>query len=121
MQFLVSLVAVCELHSEHLLNSELGNPQTVFVSNCCKGIAGNILYISKQKVLCILLISYVISGVGNFQQASNYLSQAQWIVLRTPDCSGAFQHRLHRSLGLLCAADGNFDQALYHLANDVSQ
>ncbi|XP_019477945.1 zinc finger MYND domain-containing protein 12 [Meleagris gallopavo] len=62
---------------------------------------------------------FLIDGVGNLQQASNYLSQAQWIVLRTPDCSGAFQHRLHRSLGLLCAAGGNFDQALYHLANDI--
>uniref|UniRef100_A0A803YFK4 Zinc finger MYND-type containing 12 n=1 Tax=Meleagris gallopavo TaxID=9103 RepID=A0A803YFK4_MELGA len=71
----------------------------------------------KCSASCLFL--YVISGVGNLQQASNYLSQAQWIVLRTPDCSGAFQHRLHRSLGLLCAAGGNFDQALYHLANDI--
>eukprot|EP00076_Gallus_gallus_P028859 XP_015152715.1 zinc finger MYND domain-containing protein 12 isoform X1 [Gallus gallus] len=62
---------------------------------------------------------FLIDGVGNLQQASNYLSQAQWIVLRSPDCSSAFQHRLHRSFGLLYAADGNFDQALYHLANDI--
>uniref|UniRef100_A0A8C3KY93 Zinc finger MYND-type containing 12 n=1 Tax=Chrysolophus pictus TaxID=9089 RepID=A0A8C3KY93_CHRPC len=74
---------------------------------------------SVQLVPAYLLLAEACIGVGNLQQASNYLSQAQWIVLRTPDCSGAFQHRLHRSLGLLYVADGNFNQALYHLANDI--
>ncbi|XP_031463821.1 zinc finger MYND domain-containing protein 12 [Phasianus colchicus] len=74
---------------------------------------------SVQLLPAYLLLAEACIGVGNLQQASNYLSQAQWIVLRTPDCSGAFQHRLHRSLGLLYVADGNFNQALYHLANDI--
>ncbi|XP_021273460.1 zinc finger MYND domain-containing protein 12 [Numida meleagris] len=74
---------------------------------------------SVQLVPAYLLLAEACLGTGNLQQASNYLSQAQWIVLRTPDCSSAFQHRLHRSLGLLYAADGNFEQALYHLANDI--
>lgn len=76
----------------------------------------------KLSLSCLFFFFFfVISGVGHHLQASKYLSQAQWIVLRTPDCSAAVQHRLHRSLGLLCAAEGNFEQALYHLANDVSQ
>ncbi|OXB60726.1 hypothetical protein ASZ78_006089 [Callipepla squamata] len=62
---------------------------------------------------------FLIDGVGNLQRASNYLSQAQWLVLKTPDCSSAFQHRLHRCFGLLYATDGNCEQALYHLANDI--
>ncbi|XP_040544661.1 zinc finger MYND domain-containing protein 12 isoform X2 [Gallus gallus] len=74
---------------------------------------------SVQLVPAYILLAEACIGVGNLQQASNYLSQAQWIVLRSPDCSSAFQHRLHRSFGLLYAADGNFDQALYHLANDI--
>ncbi|XP_015738118.1 zinc finger MYND domain-containing protein 12 [Coturnix japonica] len=74
---------------------------------------------SVQLVPAYLLLAEACIGAGNLQQASNYLSQAQWIVLRTPDCSGAFQHRLHRGFGLLYVTDGNFDQALYHLAKDI--
>ncbi|XP_032057544.1 zinc finger MYND domain-containing protein 12 [Aythya fuligula] len=74
---------------------------------------------SVQLVPAYLLLAEACIGVGHHLQASKYLSQAQWIVLRTPDCSTAVQHRLHRSLGLLCAAEGNFEQALYHLANDI--
>ncbi|XP_072773362.1 zinc finger MYND domain-containing protein 12 isoform X4 [Taeniopygia guttata] len=59
-------------------------------------------------------------GAGRLRQAAKYLSQAQWIVLQTPDCSAALQSKLHRGLGLFSAAEGNLDQALYHLANDVS-
>ncbi|XP_072773360.1 zinc finger MYND domain-containing protein 12 isoform X1 [Taeniopygia guttata] len=58
-------------------------------------------------------------GAGRLRQAAKYLSQAQWIVLQTPDCSAALQSKLHRGLGLFSAAEGNLDQALYHLANDV--
>ncbi|XP_035423719.1 zinc finger MYND domain-containing protein 12 [Cygnus atratus] len=74
---------------------------------------------SVQLVPAYLLLAEACIGVGHHLQASKYLSQAQWIVLRTPDCSTAVQHRLHRSLGLLCAAEGNFEQALHHLANDI--
>ncbi|NXL83704.1 ZMY12 protein, partial [Alectura lathami] len=74
---------------------------------------------SVQLVPAYLLLAEACIGAGNLQQASDYLSQAQWIVLRTPDCSGAIQHRLHRGLGLLSAAEGNFEEALYHLASDI--
>ncbi|NXT73052.1 ZMY12 protein, partial [Zapornia atra] len=74
---------------------------------------------SVHLVPAYLLLAEVSAGVGRLPQASKYLSQAQWIVLSTPDCSSAVQHQLHRSLGLFYAAQENFDQALYHLANDV--
>ncbi|XP_010176362.2 zinc finger MYND domain-containing protein 12, partial [Antrostomus carolinensis] len=73
---------------------------------------------SVQLVPAYLLLAEASTGVGHLLEASKYLSQAQWIVLRTPDCSVAIQYKLHRSLGLLYAAEGNFEQALYHLAND---
>ncbi|NXX81319.1 ZMY12 protein, partial [Urocolius indicus] len=73
--------------------------------------------------LCLLpaylLLAEASTGVGHLQQASKYLSQAQWIVLSTPDCSAALQGKLHRSLGLLRAAEGNLEEALYHLATDI--
>ncbi|KFV90573.1 Zinc finger MYND domain-containing protein 12, partial [Fulmarus glacialis] len=74
---------------------------------------------SVQLVPAYLLLAEASTGAGRLPEASKYLSQAQWIVLRTPDCSAALQYKLHRSLGLLCAAEGNFEQALYHLANDI--
>ncbi|KFP50514.1 Zinc finger MYND domain-containing protein 12, partial [Cathartes aura] len=74
---------------------------------------------SVQLVPAYLLLAEASTGVGRLPEASKYLSQAQWIVLRTPDCSVAVQYKLHRSLGLFSAAEGNFEQALYHLANDI--
>ncbi|XP_061869141.1 zinc finger MYND domain-containing protein 12 isoform X2 [Colius striatus] len=74
---------------------------------------------SVQLVPAYLLLAEASTGVGHLLQASKYLSQAQWIVLSTPGCSAALQGKLHRRLGLLCAAEGNFEEALYHLATDI--
>ncbi|XP_032565201.1 zinc finger MYND domain-containing protein 12 [Chiroxiphia lanceolata] len=75
---------------------------------------------SVQLVPVYLLLAEASTGTGNLRQASKYLSEAEWIVLQTPDCPAAVQSRLHRGLGLFCIAQGNLDQALYHLATDVS-
>ncbi|KFQ95720.1 Zinc finger MYND domain-containing protein 12, partial [Nipponia nippon] len=74
---------------------------------------------SVQLVPAYLLLAEASAGVGHLPEASRYLSQARWIVLSTPDCSAAVRYKLHRGLGLFCAAEGNFEQALYHLANDI--
>ncbi|NXT04256.1 ZMY12 protein, partial [Prunella fulvescens] len=74
---------------------------------------------SVQLVPIYLLLAEASTGAGRLRQAAKYLSQAQWIVLQTPDCSAALQSKLHHGLGLLSVAEGNLDQALYHLANDV--
>ncbi|XP_030819762.1 zinc finger MYND domain-containing protein 12 isoform X1 [Camarhynchus parvulus] len=66
-----------------------------------------------------LLLAEASTGAGRPRQAAKYLSQAQWIVLQSPDCSAALQSKLHRGLGLFSIAEGNLEQALYHLANDV--
>ncbi|NWW73027.1 ZMY12 protein, partial [Climacteris rufus] len=75
---------------------------------------------SLQLLPVYLLLAEASRGSGHLQQAAKYLSQAQWIVLQSPDCSAALQSKLHRGLGLLSLAEGNLDQALYHLANDVT-
>lgn len=53
-------------------------------------------------------------------QAEEYLAQAQWTVLKTPECSNAIKSKLYRNLGLLYAAKGEYDEALRQLADDVS-
>ncbi|NWI54186.1 ZMY12 protein, partial [Calyptomena viridis] len=74
---------------------------------------------SVQLVPVYLLLAEASRELGNLRQASKYLSEAEWIILQIPDCGAAVQSKLHRGLGLFCVAQGNLDQALYHLANDV--
>ncbi|XP_030679474.1 zinc finger MYND domain-containing protein 12 isoform X2 [Nomascus leucogenys] len=59
------------------------------------------------------------AGLGRIVQAEEYLFQAQWTVLKSTDCSNATQSLLHRNLGLLYIAKKNYEEARYHLANDI--
>ncbi|OWK04585.1 ZMYND12, partial [Cervus elaphus hippelaphus] len=59
--------------------------------------------------------------LGRVVQAEEYLSQAQWTVLKSTECSYAIHSLLHRNLGLLYMAKENYEEARYHLANDVSE
>ena len=61
-----------------------------------------------------------IPGLGRLSQAEEYLSQAQWTVLKTPECSNAIKSKLYRNLGLLYAAKGEYSESLRQLADDVS-
>ena len=58
--------------------------------------------------------------MGQLPHAEEYLSQAQWTVLKTPEVSHSILSRLHRNVGLLYAAKANYPQALNQLGNDVS-
>ncbi|XP_030393657.1 zinc finger MYND domain-containing protein 12 isoform X2 [Gopherus evgoodei] len=75
---------------------------------------------SVELVPAYLILAEASTGLGRLTQAEEYLSQAQWIVLKTSDCSNGIQSKLHRNLGLLYAAKGNFEESLYHLATDVT-
>ncbi|XP_063173388.1 zinc finger MYND domain-containing protein 12 [Candoia aspera] len=66
-----------------------------------------------------LILAETSLGLGHLSQSEEYLSQAHWIVLKNTNCSSDVQSKLHRILGLLHAAKGNFDDSLYHLANNV--
>jgi hypothetical protein len=57
--------------------------------------------------------------MNKLSQANEYLSQAQWTVLKTPECGNEIKSRLYRNLGLLEAARKNYFEALNHLSNDV--
>nr|XP_045005758.1 zinc finger MYND domain-containing protein 12 isoform X4 [Jaculus jaculus] len=76
---------------------------------------------SVELVPAYLLLAEASLGLGRIVQAEEYLSQAQWTVLKSTDCSNATYSLLHRNLGLLYMAKENFEEARYHLANDVSE
>ena len=59
-------------------------------------------------------------GLGRLSQAEEYLSQAMWTVTKMPECSNAIKSKLYRNFGLLHAAKAEYDEALRHLADDVS-
>ena len=62
---------------------------------------------------------FTILGIGSFTQAQEYLSQAEWTVLKNTDCPIAIISKLSRNQALLQMTQGNYDKALRNLANDV--
>ncbi|XP_060062081.1 zinc finger MYND domain-containing protein 12 isoform X3 [Erinaceus europaeus] len=74
---------------------------------------------SVELVPAYLLLAEASLGMGQIIQAEEYLSQAQWTVLKSTDCSHAIHSLLHRNLGLLFMAKKNYEEARYHLANDI--
>ncbi|KAJ8779473.1 hypothetical protein J1605_012357 [Eschrichtius robustus] len=76
---------------------------------------------SVELVPAYLLLAEASLGLGRIVQAEEYLSQAQWTVLKSTECCYATHSLLHRNLGLLYMAKENYEEARYHLANDVSE
>ncbi|XP_002731142.1 zinc finger MYND domain-containing protein 12-like [Saccoglossus kowalevskii] len=74
---------------------------------------------SIELVPSYLILGEASIGLGKLSQAEEYLAQAQWTVLKTPDCGDAIKSKLYRNLGLLYAAQGNFEESLRQLANDI--
>lgn len=52
-------------------------------------------------------------------QAQEYLSQAEWTILKNADSPLPIVAKLHRSMAMLQMAQENYDDALRNLANDV--
>ncbi|XP_004740691.1 zinc finger MYND domain-containing protein 12 isoform X1 [Mustela putorius furo] len=74
---------------------------------------------SVELVPAYLLLAEASLGLGHIVQAEEYLSQAQWTVLKSTECCSATHSLLHRNLGLLYIAKENYEEARYHLANDI--
>jgi len=74
---------------------------------------------SVELVPAYLVLGEASIGLGRLSQAEEYLSQARWTVLKTPDCDAAIKSKMYRICGLLQAAKGNFSEALKNYANDI--
>ena len=75
---------------------------------------------SVELVPSYLILGEASQGLGNMIQAQEYLSQAEWTVLKNPDCPLPTVSKLHRNIAMLQMAQGDFESALRNLANDVS-
>lgn len=74
---------------------------------------------SIELVPSYLILAEASIGLGRVPQADEYLAQAQWTVLKTPTCGNEIRSDLHRILGLLNDAKGDYQGAIKSLANDV--
>jgi tetratricopeptide (TPR) repeat protein len=74
---------------------------------------------SVDLVSSYLILGEASQGLGSLSQAQEYLSQAEWTVLKNPDCPLPILSKLHRNIAMLQMAQGNYDKALRNLANDV--
>lgn len=70
-------------------------------------------------VPCYLLLAEANLGIHDLAQAEWYLSQANWAVVKTPDCSFHVRSIVHRCFGKLYAQQGRTEEALTHLSSNV--
>lgn len=70
-------------------------------------------------VPCYLLLAEANLGTQQLGQAEWYLSQANWAVVKTPDCSFHIRSIVHRCFGKLYAQQGRTEEALTHLSSNV--
>ncbi len=67
-----------------------------------------------------LILGEASQGLGSFSQAQEYLSQAEWTVMKNPNCPDHICSRLFRNIAMLQLSQGQYEQALRNLANDVN-
>ncbi|XP_072887909.1 zinc finger MYND domain-containing protein 12 isoform X2 [Hemitrygon akajei] len=76
--------------------------------------------LSAELVPSQLLLAEASIGLGRLHEAEEYLSQAQWTMMKTTECINAIQYKLYRNLGLLYTAKCEYDKALWYFADDVT-
>uniref|UniRef100_A0A3Q3SNU9 Zinc finger, MYND-type containing 12 n=1 Tax=Mastacembelus armatus TaxID=205130 RepID=A0A3Q3SNU9_9TELE len=91
-------------------------PAAQFCLRCSMDVHGPS---TAQLVPAYLLLAEANMGLGNLDLVTQLLSQAEWVVLKSPECGHTIHHQLHKSLGLLHMATGNLEAALFHFANNI--
>ncbi|XP_039251282.2 zinc finger MYND domain-containing protein 12-like [Styela clava] len=74
---------------------------------------------STHLVPSYLILAEANIGLGKLTQADEYLAQAEWTVLKSPDAKDSVRSKLFRNIGLLHAAKGDYENALRMLAEDI--
>ncbi|XP_040009499.1 zinc finger MYND domain-containing protein 12 [Xiphias gladius] len=113
------LIEICRLVAQSKLwegKHREALPAAQFCLRCSIDVLGSS---TVQLVPAYLLLAEANMGLGNLAPVAELLSQAEWAVLKSPECGHAVHHRLHRSLGRLHTATGNLEAALLNFANDI--
>ncbi|KAM9830152.1 zinc finger MYND domain-containing protein 12 isoform X2 [Syngnathus typhle] len=113
------LIEICRLVAESKL-SEGKHQEAVPAAQACLRCSTDVYGPNTvQLVPAYLLLADANMGMNNLALVAELLSQAEWAVLKSPECGYAVHHRLHRSMGCLHTATGHFEAALFHFANDI--
>ncbi|XP_019944468.2 zinc finger MYND domain-containing protein 12 [Paralichthys olivaceus] len=113
------LIEICRLAAQRKLSErkyQEALPAAQFCLRCSIDVLGPS---TVQLVPSYLLLAKANMGLGKLSLVAELLSQAEWLVLKSPSCGHAVQQQLHRSLGHLQTATGNLEAALLNFANDV--
>ncbi|VDP78850.1 unnamed protein product [Echinostoma caproni] len=116
----INMVGLTQLIGQKLLFQ--GKPEEAVPAalQCLKFTADAYGLASVELVSPYLILAESSIGLNRLCQAETYLAQAQWTMLKTQhECSNAIRSQLHRKLGLLYAAKGDYPAALESLAKDV--
>lgn len=115
----LALVDVCQQEAARFLSAgrhELAIPGAIQAITFLKDIHGDG---AMEMVPPYLLLAEANLGLGRFKQADEFLSLANWSVLKNPGCSNAVRSQLHRNFGKLYSAQGKLNEALQELVKDV--
>ncbi|TMS15736.1 Zinc finger MYND domain-containing protein 12 [Larimichthys crocea] len=115
----LELIEICRLVAQSKLSEgkhQEALPAAQFCLRCSKDVHGPT---NVEMVPAYLLLAEANLGMGNLAVVAELLSQAEWAVLKSPECGHGVQHWLHRSLGQLHMATGNLEAALLYFANDI--
>lgn len=114
-----AVVEVCELESSNFLSGgkhELAIPGALQALSFLRELYGDG---AMEMIPPLLLLAEANLGLGRFQQADEFLSLANWSVLKNPNCTNATRSQLHRNFGKLYSAQGKLNEALAELAKDI--
>jgi tetratricopeptide (TPR) repeat protein len=114
-----ALIEVCEGEAKrHIVHSrfELAIPAAMYALRFGTSIygEGNV-----ELVPAFLLLAEANLGLLNFAQAEEFLTKANWSLLKSANSSNALRSQLRRNFGKLYAAQGKYEEALRQLADDV--
>nr|XP_020476457.1 zinc finger MYND domain-containing protein 12 [Monopterus albus] len=115
----VELIEICRLVTQGKLSEgkyQEALPAAQFCLRCSIDVHGPS---AVQLVPAFLQLAEANMGLGNLAVVMELLSQAEWAVLKSPECGPAVRHQLHRILGRLHTATGNLEAALLHFSNDI--
>jgi hypothetical protein len=68
-----------------------------------------------------LILGEASQGLGSLSQAQEYLSQAEWTVIKNQNCPLSILHKIHRNMAMLQMLQNQTEPALRNLANDVKR
>uniref|UniRef100_A0A3Q0SX62 Zinc finger, MYND-type containing 12 n=1 Tax=Amphilophus citrinellus TaxID=61819 RepID=A0A3Q0SX62_AMPCI len=113
------LIEICRLVAQSKL-SEGKHQEALPAATCCLRFSIDIHGPNTvQLVPAYLLLAEANMGLGDLNLVAEFLSQAEWAVLKSPKCGLAICQKLHRSLGRLHVVTGDLEAALRNFANDI--